>query len=156
MAVQDDISQKDVLAADEIVRVAVIRSDLESMRENATETFGYVHSGAARIDNRDTWIEQVDSAPNLFVDRIYEGTKVRVMGDAALITSFVVDKYNTEKYQGAPSLARYHQARFFKKISGKWLVDYLHTTWAVNDPDQSQQMLGLLYKTNWSKLEEPA
>lgn len=157
MVDRDEIAfQKEVLDADERIRVAVIDSDLESMRAGATETFGYVHSGAARIDTRETWIEQVQSAPNLFVDRVYEGTKVSVLGDAALVTSFVIDKYNTQKYAGAPSFARYHQARIFHKVSGAWLVAYLHTTWAVNDAEQSHQMLGLLYKTNWSKLEEIA
>lgn len=141
--------QADIIRIDADLRCATITGDRQILEDGISDEFIYVHSGAAVVDTKQTWIDQILQTDELYRDKEYFDVTVKSCGDLVLLSGFIKDSYNTQKYNGIPPFAYYHQLRIYRLEAGGWKLFNQHTTWAVKTKAQSHELLNVFYQKFW-------
>ena len=143
--------QARLISIDADLKNATISVDVDVLNDGIADDFVYVHSGAAVVDNKQSWIDQIVQTDALYLGKEYIDLSVKIYGDMAILSGFLKDSYNTEKYPGIPPFAYYHQQRIYRLQAGSWKLINQHTTWAVETKAQSHEVLSVFHEKYWGE-----
>lgn len=142
---RESSSQTQLLAVDERLDKAVFENDVKTMESIYSDDFRYFHAGAAVIDVTKKAAIEGSAPAGLYLSRHRSDLDTRIFGDSAMISFYVTLEHDTKKFPMVPPKTRYHQLRVYVREHKEWRLVAQHSTWAVDTPPQSTEVMRQLY-----------
>lgn len=111
-------SEKQVAAAVEFLKKAMIDGSRESLEAIAGEKLSYGHSGG-KVENKAEFVEAIASGSSDFVSIDLADQTIQVSGKTAIVRHSLTGKTNDKGVQGTVKL---HILTVWQKTHGKWVM----------------------------------
>lgn len=111
-------SEKQVAAAVEFLRKAMVDGTRESLEAIAGEKLSYGHSGG-KIDNKAEFVEAIASGNSDFVSIDLNDQTIQISGKTAIVRHNLTGKTNDK---GVPGSVNLHILTVWQKTGGKWVM----------------------------------
>jgi len=111
-------SEKQVAAAVEFLKKAMIDGSRESLEAVAGENLSYGHSGG-KVENKAEFVEAIASGNSDFVSIDLKDQTIQVSGKTAIVRHTLTGKTNDK---GVPGTVNLHILTVWQKAGGKWVM----------------------------------
>ncbi|PRY54355.1 uncharacterized protein DUF4440 [Arcticibacter pallidicorallinus] len=111
-------SEKQVAAAVEFLKKAMIDGSRESLEAIAGEKLSYGHSGG-KVENKAEFVEAIASGKSDFVSIDLKDQTIQVSGKTAIVRHTLTGKTNDK---GVPGNVNIHILTVWQKTGGKWVM----------------------------------
>jgi hypothetical protein len=142
-----------LLALDARLDEATISGDVKTLESIYADDFRYVHAGAAAIDSTKQAAIEHRAPAGLYLGKKKSEVDTRIFGDTALLSYYVELEHDTQKYPMLPPKIRYHQIRTYVRHGEAWQLVSQHSTWAVNESSQANEVTQYMYEKGYMTRE---
>ncbi|WP_407429092.1 nuclear transport factor 2 family protein [Arcticibacter sp.] len=111
-------SEKQVAAAVEFLKKAMIDGSRESLEAIAGDKLSYGHSGG-KVENKAEFVEAIASGNSDFVSIDLSDQTIQISGKTAIVRHTLVAKTND---RGVPGNVKLHILTVWQKSHGKWVM----------------------------------
>jgi len=111
-------SEKQVAAAVEFLKKAMVDGSRESLEAIAGEKLSYGHSGG-KVENKAEFVEAIASGSSDFVSIDLADQTIQVSGKTAIVRHNLLAKTNDK---GVPGTVNLHILTVWQKTGGKWVM----------------------------------
>ena len=111
-------SEKQVAAAVEFLKKAMIDGSRESLEAIAGDKLSYGHSGG-KVENKAEFVEAIASGNSDFVSIGLSDQTIQISGKTAIVRHTLVAKTND---RGVPGNVKLHILTVWQKSHGKWVM----------------------------------
>lgn len=123
-AAQDGDDERALTGIEQELTDAVLKNDPAPVERHYADTFTFTTPGG-EVVNKAQVVANLKSGDLKFESSKVEDMKVRVYGDAAVVTSATTDK---GRYKGADVSGRYRWTDVFVRRGGRWQLVAAHGT----------------------------
>lgn len=111
-------SEKEVAAAVDFLKKAMIDGSRESLQAIASDKLSYGHSGG-KVENKAEFVEAIASGRSDFVSIELSDQTIEVSGNTAIVRHTLTGKTND---RGVPGNVHLHILTVWQKDKGKWVM----------------------------------
>ena len=111
-------SEKQVAAAVEFLKKAMIDGSRESLEAIAGDKLSYGHSGG-KVENKAEFVEAIASGKSDFVTIDLTDQTIQVIGKTAIVRHSLSATTND---RGVPGTVKLHILTVWQKVHGKWVM----------------------------------
>jgi len=151
LASDGERSKASLLEIDRQIDQAMLSADGRALEPLLSETLVHVHVGGALIDTKQSELKSLPVLKDFYRSYHKEQVSVQTYGTTGVLSAFIEAEQNTESNPSVPPKVRYHQVRLYVRAHRHWKLAYQHTTWAVNNQGEANDVANYLYGKGYTQ-----